>query len=214
LHALTRYASNLLEAYMILNATSHRVQCFLPSRHHRALAASEAGRTARADLLGGPRLASLRPMLPFGAVRSGSRVLIRCAQFRCVVRLQAAATGNGASLRRGWRSTSLRSRTLSSTWVSRLTCDMRGAWRPQAGRRPLDGRVRRRRIHVPLLLAKHDVRRRMGAIHMHWHWRCLGLSAGRRRALGREHSTATAFRRIVPALLSKARWLSSTCGKA
>ena len=62
---------------------------------------------------------------------------------------------------------------------------------------------------MPLLLAKHDLRYRTRAIHMYWH--CLGFVG---RALGREHSAVTAFPRIVPALLSKARCLGATCGKA
>ena len=35
-------------------------------------------------------------------------------------------------------------RNCAHSWLRRLTFDMSGDWRPQAGRRPLDGRVRRR----------------------------------------------------------------------
>ena len=55
----------LLEAYMSLNATSSGVQYFLSSRHDRALAASEAGRTARTNLAHVLHLASLWPLLAF-----------------------------------------------------------------------------------------------------------------------------------------------------
>jgi hypothetical protein len=62
--ASTHRALNVLEAYMNLNATSNGIQR-LSIRRNCALAASEAGRTARIDLLGALHLASLQPMLVF-----------------------------------------------------------------------------------------------------------------------------------------------------
>jgi hypothetical protein len=72
--ALERRALNLLQAYTTLSATSLDIQCRSICRNS-ALAASEAGRTARADLSGRVKLASLRPMFVFSSRpvwRSGS----------------------------------------------------------------------------------------------------------------------------------------------
>jgi hypothetical protein len=46
------------------------------------------------------------------------------------------------SLRKEWAGWYWAKETPAAGRVCHLTFDMRGAWRPQAGKRPLDGRVR------------------------------------------------------------------------